>query len=252
MDPKLAWLATNFIAAFLLPPLSLILLMFAGLLLLKRKPRLGKTLIAAGLGLLYALSMPLVAGFLFGLLQPAPLADKPDLRDVGAIVVLGSGRYEDAPEYGGDTASALALERLRYGATLHRQTGLPLLVTGGAPEDGLPEAQFMREILEREFKTPVRWTESASRNTRENALFSRDILAKDNIHRILLVTHAWHMPRAQAAFERAGFDVIPAGTHFSSKPKPRLLDFIPDAGALRSSSYALHELIGIVWYKLRG
>ena len=252
MDPKLAWLATNFIAAFLLPPLSLILLMLAGMLLLKRKPFLGKTLIAAGLGLLYALSMPLVAGLLFGLLQPAPFNHKTDIRHAGAIVVLGAGRYEDAPEYGGDTASPLALERLRYAAALHRQTGLPLLVTGGAPDGGLPEAQFMREILEREFKVPVRWTESASRNTRENALFSRDVLAKENIHRILLVTHAWHMPRAQTAFERAGFDVIPAGTRFVGKPEYRLLDFIPDASALRSSSYALHEFIGIVWYKVRG
>lgn len=252
MQTHLAWLATNFIAAFLLPPLSLILLMTAGLLLLKRRPRLGKALLAAGLVLLYALSTPLVAGSLIRLLQVAPLPANANLSGVGAIVVLGAGRYEDAPEYGGDTANALALERLRYAATLQRRTGLPLLVTGGAPDGGMPEGRFMQEILEKEFGVPVRWMEDASDNTRENAINSARILAREHIRRILLVTHAWHMPRAEAAFERAGLQVIPAGTHFAGSRPPGLMSFVPDAGALRVSAYALHEAIGLVWYRLRG
>jgi uncharacterized SAM-binding protein YcdF (DUF218 family) len=251
MEPNLAWLATNFVASLLLPPFSLILLVMAGLVLLKQRPRLGKNLIAAGLALLYALSTPLVATFLFRLLQSEPLPEKPNLSGVGAIVVLGSGRYEDAPEYGGDTNSSLGLERLRYAAHLHRKTGLPVLAAGGSPEGRVPEARFMKETLEKEFGVPVRWTEEGSHNTRENALLSRRILAAEGIDKILLVTHAWHMPRAQHVFEKAGFSVIPAGTRFSGPVEPRLFDFIPDAGALRSSAYALHELIGIVWYRLR-
>lgn len=252
MDPTLAWLATNFVASFLLPPLSLIVLMTAGMALLKRRPRLGKMLIGLGLVLLYALSTPLVAGSLFRLLQAAPLPESADLSGVGAIVVLGAGRYERAPEYGGDTANAYALERLRYAARLQRRTGLPILVTGGAPTGGIPEAQFMQEVLEKEWKVPVRWTEGASDNTRENALNSRRILAGEKIAKILLVTHAWHMPRAQAAFERAGFEVIPAGTRFSLPKAAELMDFVPEAGALRASAHALHEAIGLVWYRLRG
>ncbi len=252
MDPHLTWLATNFVAAFLLPPLNLILLMTAGLLLLARRPRLGKLLIAAGLVGLYALSTPLVAGTLIRLLQVAPLPANADLSGVGAIVVLGAGRYEDAPEYGGDTANALALERLRYAAQLQRRTGLPLLVTGGAPAGGVAEGTFMKAILEQEFGVPVRWVEDASDNTRENAVNSARILAREHIHRILLVTHAWHMPRAAAAFERAGLQVIPAGTHFAGSRPPGLMSFVPDAGALRSSAYAMHEAIGLVWYRLRG
>jgi len=252
MEPNLAWLVTNFVAAFLLPPLSLILLMTAGLMRLKRRPRLGKALIASGLVLLYALSTPLVAGGLFRLLESAPLSATADLSGVGAIVVLGAGRYENAPEYGADTANALALERLRYAARLQRRTGLPILVTGGAPGGGLPEARFMKDILEQEFGVPVRWAEDASHNTRENALFSRRLLATEKIAKILLVTHAWHMPRARAAFERAGLEVIPAGTRFSPPKAAELMDFVPDAGALRASSHALHEAIGLVWYKLRG
>lgn len=252
MDPHLAWLATNFVAAFLLPPLNLILPMAAGLLLLARRPRLGKLLIAAGLVGLYALSTPLVAGALIRLLQVAPLPTEARLSGVGAIVVLGAGRYEDAPEYGGDTANALALERLRYAARLQRRTGLPLLVSGGAPDGGIPEGRFMQEILEKEFGVPVRWVEDASANTRENAINSARILAKAHVRTILLVTHAWHMPRAQAAFERAGLQVIPAGTHFAGSRPPGLMSFVPDAGALRSSAYAMHEAIGLIWYRLRG
>lgn len=252
MEPKLAWLATHFLASLLLPPLSLILLMTAGLVLLKRRPRLGKSLLAAGLVLLYALSTPLVAGFLFRLLQSEPLPEQPNLSGVGAIVVLGAGRYEDAPEYGSDTANALALERLRYAAQLQRRTGLPILVSGGAPGGGTPEARFMQAILEKEFGVPVRWTESDSDTTRENALFSQRILAEDGIKKILLVTHAWHMPRARGAFERAGLEVIAAGTRFSPPEAAELMDFVPDASALRSSTYAVHEAIGLIWYRVRG
>lgn len=251
MEPNLAWLATNFLASLLLPPLSLILLMTAGLLWLKRRPRLGKGLIAAGLVLLYALSTPLVATFSFRLLQSEPLPAKFDLASAGAIIVLGAGRYENAPEYGGDTNSSLGLERLRYAAHLHRKTGLPILAAGGSPEGRVPESRFMKETLEQEFGVAVRWTEEGSHNTRENALLSRRILGTEGIDKILLVTHAWHMPRAKRAFETAGFSVIPAGTRFSGPVELRLFDFIPDAGALRSSAYAMHELIGIAWYRLK-
>lgn len=252
MEPNLPWLATNFVASFLLPPLSLIVLMAAGLMLLKRHPRVGKGLIAGGLIVLYALSTPLVATLLFRLLQCDPLPEYADLSGVGAIVVLGSGRYEDAPEYGGDTNSPLGLERLRYAAYLHRKTGLPILATGGSPGGRTPESHFMKETLEKEFGTPVRWIEEKANNTRENARFSQRVLTQEGVGKILLVTHAWHMPRAKSAFEKAGLVVIPAGTRFSGPIGPNLFDFIPDAGALRSSAYALHEIIGIAWYRLRG
>ena len=251
METNTTWLATNLIAAVLLPPLNLLLLMTAGLLLLKRQPRLAKGLLSLGLAGLYALSTPLVAGFLMGLLQTEPPVSPSALKQAQAIVVLGSGRYQDAPEYGSDTASSLGLERLRYAAYLHRKTGLPVLATGGSPEGGIAESAFMKDILEKELSTPVRWTESASNNTRENATLSQRILAVDGVKKILLVTHNWHMPRARLAFEQAGLQVIPAATRFSPPADWKPLDFIPDAGALRSSAYAMHEFIGIVWYRLR-
>ena len=91
------------------------------------------------------------------------------------IVVLGGGKYYNAPEYtSADTVSEPTLVRLRYAAWLHRQTGKPILVSGGSPEgSSVSEGQAMKAVLENEFKVPVAWTEDKSFNTFENAHASR-------------------------------------------------------------------------------
>ncbi|MEJ5211646.1 MAG: YdcF family protein [Burkholderiales bacterium] len=248
---EIAWPLTRLLKAFLLPPGSLLVMLVLGLALWRRRPRLVRALCLAATLALGALSLPVVSASLLGMLagKPTPL---PNLDRAQAIVVLGAGRYQNAPEYGGDTASSLALERLRYAARLARASGLPVLVSGGSPEGRDPEALFMKAILEEEFGIPVRWVEPASRNTWENAHFSQTILAGEGIRRIVLVTHAWHMPRARAAFEGAGLEVVPAGTRFYAPRGDLLSDWLPDARALLDSSHALHELVGLAWYRLRG
>jgi uncharacterized SAM-binding protein YcdF (DUF218 family) len=244
------WLATNFISAFLLPPLNLLVLSLCGTLLLRRRPRLGRGLIALSLTLLYVLSTPVCADRLLGLLERHAGPAKLD-QSAGAIVVLGGGTYYDAPEYGGDTVSVLALERLRYGARLYRETGKPLLVTGGSPEGGAAEGTLMKNALEQDFRVPVRWAETASLNTRENAIFSARILKQSGVNTIYLVTQAWHMPRAQREFERAGLKVIAAGTGFTTHKELGAMDFLPKAKDLLKSYYAIHEGIGWAWYSLQ-
>ncbi len=239
------------VKAVILPPGSLVLLMVAALALWVRRPRLARRLLLAATVLTWVLSLPLVAGSLLALLQSEPLPRDFAFGRVQAIVVLGAGRYRNAPEYQGDTANALALERLRYAAWLQRKSGLPVLVSGGSPDGDTPEALFMKTVLEQEFGVPVRWVESGSRTTWENARESRRILAAEGIDTILLVTHAWHMPRARYAFEQAGFRVVPAGTRFHRGDGSLLRDVLPDARALQESRYALHELIGLIWYRLR-
>ena len=109
----------------------------------------------------------------------------------------------------------------------------------------------MRALLEDEFKVPVRWVEDRSRDTFDNARESRRILAPLNIRSVYLVTHAWHMPRARLAFEHAGFEVVPAPTHFYRVEKITLQDFVPRASALLNSYYFFHEVIGYAWYAIR-
>jgi len=238
-------------SAFLLPPGNLLLLFLLGLGLLRRRPRLARGLLVLATVGLWLLSVPVVANRLLASLEEGPPA-RFEFSRAQAIVVVGAGRYRDAPEYGGDTASSLALERLRYAAWLARQSHLPVLVSGGSPEGRAPEAGFMKQILEREFGVPVRWVEDASRNTWENAQLSRRLLAPQGIDTILLVTHAWHMPRARRAFEAVGFRVIPAGTRFHRTQSTMATDWLPDAQALLDSHFAFHEWLGLAWYRLRG
>lgn len=246
---SLTWLVTNFIAAFLLPPLNLLLVGGLGLLLLKRRRRLGKAMIGFSLAALCVLATPFVAGKMLDALKPpaTPLTG----TEADAIVILGGGRYADTLEYGGDTVGRLTLERVRYGAWLARKLGKPLLVTGGSPEGGQPEGQLMRAVLEHEFGVKVRWVEERSNTTRENAMFSAKLLKMAGIRRIYLVSHAWHLPRALPEFEREGLLVVAAGTGYSLDHGPTLMDFVPSAKGLYDSYLAMHEGIGLVWYRFR-
>jgi len=246
----LSWQLTNALTALLLPPGILILVMAGGLALLRRRPRTGIGLITGSLAALYVLSMPLTAQVLLAGWEPEPPAEKSG--GAAAIVVLGGGKSHGAPEYGGDTVHGSTLLRLRYAAHLQRRTGLPILVSGGSPE-GSPqsEAELMQRTLQQEFSVPVRWVEGGSANTLDNARLSYRMLAAENIRSIHLVTHAWHMPRAQLVFEAAGFKVIPAATAYTRRYRLTILDVLPSALALRDSALFIHEVIGIVWYRLR-
>lgn len=250
-----SWLISNLIASMLLPPLNALVLLLPGVLLLRRRPWLGYGLVGMGLALLLAFSLGAVSRLLLAPLEaryPALDAGKLPAIAVDAVVVLGAGRYRDAPEFGADDVIGPALDRLRYGAVLSRSLQRPVLVTGGAPDGGgVSEAEVMKRSLERDFGVPVQWAESRSDNTFENARNSAEMLKSAGVSRIALVTHAWHMPRSVAAFEAAGLGVVPAPTGFSTAGPLSPLDFIPRAPAMQASARALHEWIGIVWYRIR-
>ena len=247
----MSWFLTNLISAFLLPPLDLLIVGIAGVLLWHRRPRLARALVTAALALLWIFSTPYFAEGSLHLLEGTPRPLNPRAHPADAIVVLGGGTYFHAPEYGGDTVDEAALARLRYAAKLQRETGKPILVTGGKPlGNALSEAQQMKSVLENAFRVPVRWTEDASDNTLENARNSYRLLHKAGIHRIYLVTHAWHMPRAAMVFRQTGFDVVPAPTAWTTRYRTDLLAFVPRADAMRDSAIFTHEVIGLLWYRL--
>ena len=247
-------LIIRLIESLLFPPGLMIAMMLAGAILMRFYFRAGRNLIIGGFILLVIASLPIVPNSIIHLLEDIPALDQAELSQpqAQAIVVLGGGRYADAPEYGHDTVSKSTLERIRYGAFLHHHTGLPVLVTAGSPYNRkVSEAELMQSTLENEFKTEVRWAEKKSKNPWENARFSFELLQEENIKKIYLVTHAWHMPRSQQVFEQAGFEVIPAPTAYTTAAAPLLLRLLPSAGGLESSRLAAHELLGMLWYKLR-
>jgi uncharacterized SAM-binding protein YcdF (DUF218 family) len=226
------------------------LLVLAGIALLASRPRAGRALICAGAAFMLILSVPLVGGTLLAYLEP-PFTE-PLVQRADAIVILGGGSHPAAPEYGRDTVNSTTLERLRYGAKLYRLTRLPVLVTGGNPRGYKEsEAQQMRLVLEEEWNVPVRWSDDAARDTADNAANSFALLGAAGITRIYLVTHAWHMPRARTAFERAGFSVVPAATGFAVPRDRRLDEFIPSADGFVLSARFCHEVLGAIWYRLR-
>ncbi|HWQ95705.1 MAG TPA: YdcF family protein [Gammaproteobacteria bacterium] len=248
-------LITRGIEAWLLPPGGLLLLIALGLILLRHR-RSAVALLLIALISLAVFSLPVTGKALMRQLEIYPALAAQDFRSAPAqaIVVLAGGRYADAPEYGGDTVSTYSLERLRYGMWLHKQTGLPLLLTGGDPfNEGSSEASLMRKVLLEDYHIEA-WTEDASTTTAGNAFLSKHLLEEKNIDTVYLVTSAWHMRRAVRIFEQAGLRVIPAPTHFLSLENtrvPPLLNWLPQAHALEKSNLALHELLGDVWYRLR-
>lgn len=247
----LFWLK-KVVSILVLPPFAPLLLIMLGLLVLRSHRRIGVVLAWLGVTAAVLLSSSPSVGWLAGTLEPPQALAAEAGRSADAIVILGGGRRQHAPEYGGETVNRLTLERLRYGARLARDTGLPILVSGGAPTGETPEAELMQAALEIDFNMPVRWIERVSLDTRQNAQFSAVQLNAAGVKRILLVTHAIHIPRAQAEFEAQGFEVVAAPTGWLGGPDRAELDLgaLPNAGAAYAGWLATHEWLGRLAYRL--
>lgn len=231
------------VGALFLPPLCYLWLILLGMRLRRRG------LVWCGLVLAYALSLPLTALWLSRPLEP-PVAHVAEVARTDAIVVLGGGR-SFAPEFGDDELKPNSLVRLRYAAWLARATGRPLLATGGSPTGHEAEAAVMARTLMRDYGVPVRWTESASDTTEENARFSAAMLRPAGVRRITLVSSGWHLRRARMLFEREGFVVLPAPTGLVSEEDSWVSRLTPSGQALEQNWLALREWLGLAWSALR-
>lgn len=231
------------LGGLILPPTSLLLLIALGLALWRRWPRLALATAWTGVIALFTLSLPVVSTMLVRAATSVDTFSPAAAKDAQAIVILGGGRRA-APEYGGESVSTLALERVRYGAKLARELELPVLVSGGAPySDAVSEAELMARTLE-EFGVRTQWIEGRSRNTHENALYSAEMLRAEGIDRVVLVTHDIHQRRSIAEFTAAGLSVVPAPVTLVKDRERTLPEQLPGAMSLMRSSLALHELIG--------
>lgn len=228
----------------ILPPFGSFLLLLAAYLLAGRHPRAGRGLAILACASLLLLSMTGLSDSLRSW-PSTNVRTSPPYPPAQAIVVLGGGRYLSAPEYGHDTANASTLQRVRYAAHLYRQIQLPIMVSGGRPQDQgtRSEAAIMRSILQDEFGVPVRWTEDQSRDTRENADNSAALLHSNGISRVYLITNSNHMRRAAAYFQADGIDVVPMPTIFR-KPDPNdLAHWLPSFQGLSKSRAWLYEML---------
>jgi uncharacterized SAM-binding protein YcdF (DUF218 family) len=238
----------------IIPPVSLLLLFVIGRIVVIWHPKTGR---AVSYGAMIILLMISTYAGAWLLVAPLENLEKPLLatKNTGAqaIVVLSAGSLENNPEYDNKAIpDYIALGRIRYAAKLYRDTGLPILVTGGrvgkvGDNDSL--ALGMARVLEYEFGIPVKWHEDQSINTRENAEYSARLLQQTGITHVLLVTDAMHMRRAKLVFEQTGLKVTPAPTLFFSRDALGVFSYLPSAEGLRRSHYAIYEWLGLIWYQ---
>lgn len=225
-----------------------------------RLKRWGRRLLTVLAVTYWALSMQFVADWVAGGLVRAypPLTDASAAAGASAIVVLsvGSTSYsvhgQEVPELGKDTAFNL-LEAARVYRLLDR----PLVVaSGGAPPSTprTPDSEMMRDQLVKLGIAADRIVlESRSTTTREQAVFSGEVLRQRGIRTFVLVTAPEHMSRAVGTFEALGFTAIPAVSTFRAAVAESFWDRIrPSRGALLQSDWAVYEYLARAYYWLRG
>ena len=241
----------SLLVSLLVPPFGFVTLALLALLLPRGHLRMRRVLLGIAIAGLVVLGMPAVADRLLDGLEANVRPAPPGAAPPAAIVVLGA----EIRRTSGDppvVVGRLSLERLARAARLQRQTGLPVLISGGRLQKDLPPiADIMAESMRDDFQVPVQWREEMSQTTWENALYSAEILKKQGITSIYVVTHAWHMRRALLAFRDTGLTVTPAPTPPDRRDGAILDDFLPRAATWNVSYFALHEWIGNVWYALR-
>lgn len=242
------------IKVIILPPTINFISIAVGLLLFNKTKYFSRFLIYVGALSLVLFCLPPFSYLLLKSLEKYPALEPPvEINNEQAIVVLAAGVHPYAKEYAKAVDGAATLQRNRYAAFLYKQTGLPVLVTGGIVDlENTSEASVMADTLNSSFDVKVTWQEDKAKNTAENAIYSAAMLKDNGIDTIFLVTHAWHMPRSVMMFEQQGVEVTPAPTIVSSDVTDRAWsNYIPTASALYNVRTALHEYIGILWYKLK-
>jgi|JI10StandDraft_1071094.scaffolds.fasta_scaffold111093_5 uncharacterized SAM-binding protein YcdF (DUF218 family) len=247
------------LGTLVLPPIPFLLMALVGAYRLSRRRALGWTLLMSGLALMWLMCTGAVGdGLTKVLTNPPPALSAEQVSRLArqprtVVLVLGGGLRHMAPEYRDADLKPMTLERLRYGAWLAKQTGLPLMVSGGVghgAKSGQSEAEISRRVLERDFGMRLRWAEARSRDTQENANLSVALLRNEGIEHIVLVTHGFHQQRALANFQRAivragvNIDVLPAPMGGKPSTPPVFGDFFPTAEGFAATRLALHEWLG--------
>lgn len=249
------------LTALVLPPLPFLLLVLVGARLMFKRRWLAWLLVLLGCTGVWLSSTQVAALMLTQwLLAPPRALNAGDISELKrapktAIVVMGSGRRLLAPEYGMSSLPPRAIERLRYGLWLARETGLPVAFSGGVGHGSAPgpsEAQIAARISEREFGVKLRWLEGDSRDTRESALRSVSLLQAQGIEHLVLVTHGYHMPRTHKNFQAA---LAAQGVRMTLSQAPlgmpvfgqlQLGDWLPSMRGFEGTWLALHEGLGLL------
>jgi uncharacterized SAM-binding protein YcdF (DUF218 family) len=248
------------VLAFLTVPSNVILSIgIVGLLLLlTRFRRAGVRLTAASLLLLLIVGVTPIGYALIVALENRFPPGKEDGPPITGVIVLGGPIDSRMSTLRGKLSVTGEVERLLEGAALaKRHPSAKLVFTGGNPSlfgTDPPEAVYAVQLFEQLGVPKERIVlEDRSRNTAENAEFTRRMLDPKPGERWLLITSAIHMPRAVGAFRKAGFPVEPFPVDWHTPPNPHLWrlprNLLGGVGAL---NHVAHEVIGLAAYWATG
>ncbi len=245
-----------FTSWFLPPGLFITILIIWAIILIKKKHIGIGLLMLIFSGIIYAACLEPIADRLI-----LPLENTYQQLDIKAIspndvyVVLGGGIHSDAPDLEGEgSPTGDGLHRLVYAFRLYRIQPLPIIVSSGKGfKCQRPEAPVMKRYLF-QMGVPEKdiHMDTKSRNTYENAIDVKNVCEKLVCKKIILITSAYHMKRAVFAFKHAGLtNVLPAPTDYkTNRTCYNFIDYMPDMEALINTYRALHEYVGILYYKM--
>ncbi len=192
----------------------------------------------------YFLSIEPVKDFLLRPLETK--YSRPSNVNGDVIVVLGGGSY--------NTGILIedSIKRVLAGFVLHKKLNVPIILSGGSAISNLPESESMKEVLtELGIDKKYIFTDVNSRDTFDNAIFTKKLCEKYNFKKVILVTSAYHMPRAVYTFKKAGLDVIPYPTDFKMDKRYTIYSYFPKMNVLQDSTKAIREYIGLTFYYIK-
>jgi uncharacterized SAM-binding protein YcdF (DUF218 family) len=239
---------------FLLPPSIFLIALFLLCVLLIRSGRRYAYPILAVTALFYLSSIPLVSGALIRSLEGR--YSPPDSLSGDVIIMLCGGTTSDTPNtFGRGHLSGQAANRLLTSAVLQRRLMVPVIISGGKSD---AEAGNESEIAARTLEGlgvagEDIIIENKSKNTTQNALYTKAIVDSRDFRKPVLVTSAIHMARALRQFEKAGLPVTAYPTDYltNRKFRLRLYLFLPKADSILGTQKALKEYLGLAaaaWY----
>ena len=232
------------------PLIMIIVLIFVGLITSSKKISL------IGVIILIVCSLPIVSNKLVAYLESDYQLSKPsNIASADAIVVLsGMIRTVNSKE-GLDYEFSEASDRIFAGINLFKEKKAPklILTRGKLPWSvGIPEGEYLKEIaiINGISENNILLTENVE-NTDQEAKAIKKLLSEDKPN-VILVTSAFHMPRAQKVFQAAGINVVPFPVDFQKElSKITFMSFMPSANALSGTSFFVREMIGRVYYDLK-
>jgi uncharacterized SAM-binding protein YcdF (DUF218 family) len=242
------------VAPFLLPPgIFVVLLMAVSLRCLWRKrPAAALAALAIGLLLWGSAAAPVAVTLTRGLETRHPL---PAQIEGDVIILLGGGYYDRAADLTGTGFPAGDMAgRLITALRLQRHLALPMILSSGRMPGHTQAGALIDQRILMDLGVPANrlYPETMSRDTAENAFYSKKICEREGYRRPILVTSAAHLPRAVQLFEAVGLDVLPMPAYRRTWIDHEFSwhSWLPSASALQATAAALHEHLGLLYYRL--